>query len=197
MRKERWLRRWARYAIPVLALFVGSEMYGEGLGGVWSGNLQITPQVKLKMVFNISEPGHEPPVITMDSPDQGAYGIPAEVNYLSADSVSLSVSSIRMTFAGSLKDGVLSGTFTQGPLTLPLSLEPGQTEAKRPQTPVPPFPYETEDVSIANNESPGVTLSGTLTVPPGANSGTSLVVMVTGSGLQNRDEEVFGHRAGA
>ena len=70
-------------------------------------------------------------------------------------------------------------------------------ERRRPQTPCPPYPYSTEEVSFLN-AADSVLLAGTLTFPEGYTprraAATPVVVMVTGSGLQNRDEEVFGHR---
>ncbi len=71
-----------------------------------------------------------------------------------------------------------------------------QTELKksnRPQTPVPPFPYKTEEVVI-NNETGGASLAGTLTLPENTDNSTPIVIMVTGSGQQNRDEELFEHK---
>ncbi len=178
-------------ALSMAMTFTG--ICAEGTGGTWNGELAVTPQVKLNLVFHISEPGAEPAVITMDSPDQGAYGLPTEVQYLSADSVSLAVPTIHMSFSGSLDGGKLKGTFTQGGLKLPLELAPGDVALNRPQTPVPPFPYRTENLTIENPDA-HVTLAGTLTIPDGAAKSTPLVVMVTGSGLQNRDEELFGHK---
>lgn len=63
---------------------------------------------------------------------------------------------------------------------------------RRPQTPRPPFPYSTEDVTFTN-DSAHATLAGTLTMPHGKEH-PPVVLMVTGSGLQNRDEELMGHR---
>ena len=83
------------------------------------------------------------------------------------------------------------GTFTQNGLSLPMTLTPGSPKAIRPQTPVPPFPYSTEEVAFSNG---GITLNGTLTLPANCNKNTKVVLMVTGSGQQNRDEEVFDHK---
>jgi fermentation-respiration switch protein FrsA (DUF1100 family) len=68
--------------------------------------------------------------------------------------------------------------------------EPVDLRAKRPQLPKPPFPYLEEAVSYSNGE---VTLAGTLTLPPGAGPFPALL-LVSGSGAQDRNSEVFGHR---
>ena len=65
-----------------------------------------------------------------------------------------------------------------------------QSQYNRPQTPVPPYPYDTLEY-VVNNTKANVQLSGTLTMP---NNPKAVIVMATGSGSQNRDEEMFGHR---
>jgi fermentation-respiration switch protein FrsA (DUF1100 family) len=87
-------------------------------------------------------------------------------------------------------DGELRGTFVQGLTALPLTLKQGSLVRRRPQTPQPPYPYETEEVTFTNDKA-GATLVGTLTVPADAKC---VLLMVTGSGAQNRDEEVFEHK---
>lgn len=158
----------------------------------WHGTLQVTPQVKMRIVLNLSDA--TPPVVTLDSPDQGAYGIECELRHISNDSISVAVPSLMVTYDGHITNSGIDGTFRQGGLSLPLSLISGKEELRRPQNPQPPFPYSEEEVSIVNDSAPGVTLAGTLTVPQNVSSATPLVVMVTGSGLQNRDEELMGHR---
>lgn len=159
----------------------------QNLIGEWSGQLNVSPQMSLKLVFRISVDS----TITMDSPDQGAYGIPTETVYLSNDSISVRVSKLMMSYTGHLTDNTIYGTFKQGAVELPLTLTLGEEKARRPQTPVAPFPYTTEEVKIAHDD---VTLAGTLTIPENASTQTPIVVMVTGSGQQNRDEEMFEHK---
>lgn len=166
---------------------------GRLISGPWHGSIKVTPQVSLRVVFNIDAEESTHPSVTLDSPDQNAYGIPGEVNYLSEDSVNISVRSIGLTFAGRLEDGVLAGKFRQGMMTAALALKPGTEKRNRPQTPVPPYPYVEKEVRFENRID-GVTLAGTLVLPEGYSPDRPAVVMVTGSGLQNRDEEVFGHR---
>lgn len=164
----------------------------------WSGDLMLSPQNSLKIVLNLTEEENGKYSVTLDSPEQGAYGIPGVVNYLTADSLDISVPSLTVRYAATLKntpEGAWAmGDFKQGMLSLPLVMLPGGiTKPIRPQTPQPPFPYQTKEVSFENPEG-GSKLSGTLTIPANAYEGTPVVLMVTGSGLQNRDEEIFDHK---
>lgn len=73
-----------------------------------------------------------------------------------------------------------------------------QDAPRRPQEPIPPFPYRSEEVAFENTAA-GITLAGTLTMPAESenkdeNKGFAAVVLLSGSGVQNRDEEIFGHR---
>ena len=165
----------------------------DDISGAWHGTLKITPQVELKIVFNFKTGEDGKPSVTLDSPDQGAYGIAGEVNFISADSANVTVSRIGLTFTGRKQDGKLIGKCTQGAMSTDLELSPGIVKLKRPQTPKPPYPYTTKEVRF-NNLSDDVTLAGTLALPEGFNETTPAIVMITGSGLQNRDEEIYGHK---
>lgn len=100
---------------------------------------------------------------------------------------------IAASFAGGLRAGQINGIFKQGSIELPLELVPGEGKRNRPQTPQAPFPYIIKEVTFANPAADAV-LAGTLTLPEGLGADTPVVLMVTGSGLQNRDEELFEHR---
>lgn len=170
------------------ALFAFSLAASDYIDGTWSGKLQLGAQRALKLVFHISASDS---TMTMDSPDQGVKGIECEVLYLSDDSVSCRVAKMMMSYRGTLADGVIEGTFRQGAYNFPLTLHRGEDKAIRPQTPVPPFPYSVESVTVANDS---VSLSGTLCVPQNSTAATPVVLLVSGSGLQNRDEELFEHK---
>lgn len=163
------------------------------ISGAWCGSLKINPQVELKIVFNFKVGEDGKPSVTLDSPDQGAYGIAGEVNFISSDSVNVAVRRIGLTFAGRKHDGKLIGKCSQGAMSTNIELSPGTVELNRPQTPKPPYPYTTKEVQISN-PTDNVTLAGTLTLPEGYTNVTPAIIMVTGSGLQNRDEEIFGHK---
>ena len=125
----------------------------------------------------------------MDSPDQGVKGIPTSLTYCSDDSVAIFIPMIGASFNGLISENKISGTFKQSGYEFPLILEPEQSEEnRRPQTPHPPYPYEEQPVEIAIN---GAVLDGTLSLPENPKAA---VVFVTGSGPQNRDEEIFEHK---
>ena len=163
------------------------------LQGAWTGTLTPAPNVDLKLVFYIGE-GDGKPTFKLDSPSQGAFGIPGTVEYLGADSLSVAIPAIGLSYSGRLAGGRIEGTMRQSGVSFALSLEPQSPDAlSRPQNPKPPFPYTTQEVSV-ENPAGGSVLAGTLTLPDGADLSTPVLVMVTGSGPQNRDEELFNHK---
>ncbi len=164
------------------------------LVGSWTGKLNVGP-VSLTLVLHLEQADGYVKV-ALDSPDQGAKGIPATKEYLTDDSLAVKVEQIGMTYRARLRDGKLDGIFSQNGFSTSLVMTKGEaSEAKRPQTPQPPFPYETEEVTFTN-DTDGATLAGTLTWPLGYDRKQKpiVVLLVTGSGQQNRDEELFQHK---
>lgn len=111
---------------------------------------------------------------TFDSRDQGATGIPTDSVRIVGDTLSLRVPSASGGFRGTLSpvgDGAITGQWSQGPGSLPLVLRrrTGPEENTRPQHPVAPFPYRSEDVRFANGAA-GIELAGTLTLQPPSTS---------------------------
>ena len=153
--------------------------------GTWNGELNVMGN-KVPLVFNFSTNG-----CTIDSPSQGVNGIQAEKTVKDDGTISVKVGMIGATFEGKMTDGEIKGTYVQNGFPLPLTLKPGKLVVKRPQTPVPPFPYKEENVSFTNAQ---YTFNGTLTLPENYSKNTPVVLMVTGSGQQNRDEELFSHK---
>ena len=153
--------------------------------GTWNGELNVMGN-KVPLVFNFSTNG-----CTIDSPSQGVNGIQAEKTVKDDGTISVKVGMIGATFEGKMTDGEIKGTYVQNGFPLPLTLKPGKLVVKRPQTPVPPFPYKEESVSFTNAQ---YTFNGTLTLPENYTKNTPVVLMVTGSGQQNRDEELFSHK---
>lgn len=179
--------------ISLIAAALCSSVWGQSsFYGPWSGSLEIGP-TSLSVVLNFIEGADGAAECTLDSPDQGAFGIKGRVDNINDFSVKISFPTIMAEYSGMLFRGELKGTFRQNGLELPLNLKMGVSKPSRPQTPQPPFPYDVREVSFSNVEA-GATLSGTLTVPQGAGSGITAVIMVSGSGQQNRDEEIFEHR---
>ena len=165
--------------------------------GNWSGEMTIGTD-KLHIGFNIllSNDGNQ--ACTMDVPEQGANNIPVEIIKNDTDSLSLSITALRATYKGrkNSEENIL-GQFFQNGMSFPLNLHPGKFEPTRPQTPNPPYPYATEEI-VFKNDAEGAELSGTLTYPITyvyqAKGTVPVVLMVSGSGGQNRNEEVFNHK---
>lgn len=160
--------------------------------GDWMGKLNLGPQ-SLTIVLHVNCNAQGEVKCTLDSPDQGAKGIAVETDYCSSDSISVSIASLALSFQGKLKGDEIVGTFIQGQ-SFPLILKRGEEKLNRPQNPVAPYPYKTEEVAF-KNVADGATLVGTLSYPVGYKKGkTPVVLMVTGSGQENRDEEIFDHK---
>ncbi|MBR4977851.1 MAG: alpha/beta hydrolase [Bacteroidales bacterium] len=153
--------------------------------GTWSGKLDVQG-IKLSLVFHLDE---ENP--TADSPDQGAKGIPIQVERKAFGGITIKIPSLGASYEGIYTIQKIAGTFRQAGLSLPLTLIPGEDKPNRPQTPQGPFPYTTEEVTFMNGNIP---LNGTLVLPEGYSRTTPALIMVTGSGLQNRDEEIYDHK---
>ncbi|UCC24112.1 MAG: alpha/beta fold hydrolase [Gemmatimonadales bacterium] len=183
-----------------------AQAEAERWAGDWRGTLQAGPQ-ELPIIFHIAA-GDEGLTATMDSPAQGAYGIPMDGVDTAGDSLTLTLSAAQARYDGVMQeDGSIHGTWTQGPASLPLNLDradPG-TEvegsdpsavipdpATRPQTPHPPFPYRAEEVEVPHLEEE-FSLAGTLTLPEGEGPFPG-AVLVSGSGPQDRDETLLGHK---
>lgn len=154
--------------------------------GAWAGNLDIQG-MKLPLVFHFSAEG-----CTMDSPKQGAKGIKANWTKSDDGKVDVRIPIINASYEGQYDGSRIAGTFKQNGIALPLTLTPDASKPLiRPQTPVPPFPYATEEVTFRNGE---IELHGTLALPDKYTAETPVMVMVTGSGVQDRDEQILEHK---
>jgi pimeloyl-ACP methyl ester carboxylesterase len=164
--------------------------------GSWIGTLTV-PGAELRILFHIAESEDGTLTATMDSPDQGATGIPVSTVKLSAGHVTLVSAAVGGEFEGDLsEDGSqIVGEWRQSGATLPLTVTRTEEEVEgppRPQEPEPPFPYDSEEV-VYSNALGGNQLAGTLTTPRGDGPHPA-VVFISGSGPQDRDETVMGHR---
>lgn len=178
------------------AFLMALSVQAQSVDGSWTGKLSVGG-TQLTIVLNITKGADGKFACTLDSPDQGVKGIPADITVTDGTKVKVSIANLMATYEGEVKDGEMKGTFTQGGMPFTLNLKPGTVKLNRPQTPVEPYPYATKDVKI-DNKADNVSLGATLTYPLGYEKmdkkDVPVVVMVTGSGLQNRDEEVFGHK---
>ncbi len=173
--------------------FMLSPISVYGLTGSWRGDLNLG-QMKIPLVLNFTEAPSGETQCTMDSPSQGAKGIPTEVVFCSADSIALTCNAIGASYTGKISADAIKGHFKQRGYGFTLDLTPaGSIEERRPQTPKPPFPYSVVDTTFTAPD--GAVMSATLTIPLNADSRKMpAVVMVTGSGPQNRDEEYCDHK---
>ena len=179
-------------AIVVIA-FTVLNSFGQDITGQWNGALKVQG-MQLRIVFNITKTvdGYSS---TMDSPDQGAKGIPVTFTSFVNSKLTLEISNAKIEYSGELKDKTIEGTFKQSGMQLPLNLSREQIEkqvVKRSQEPGRPYPYYSEDVTFQNFKA-NITLAGTLTLPK-KEGNFPAVILITGSGPQNRDEELLGHK---
>ncbi len=162
--------------------------------GQWNGVLKIQG-MQLRLVFNISKTatGY---TSTMDSPDQGAKDIPTSSTSFENNLLNIKIEKAKIEYVGTLgKDNIIFGNFSQAGQTFSMDLSHDKieiVEAKRPQNPIEPYPYYSEEVTFKNKKA-GVTLSGTLTLPK-KEGVYPVVILISGSGPQNRDEELLGHK---
>lgn len=179
-------------AVVAMLLMAAGEAYG--LTGAWRGELPVG-QMKLPLVFSFTEDAAGQTHCTLASPSQGVEGLPCEVEMSPGNAVSLTCSAIGASYKGNITTGLIVGTFSQRGYSFPLVLSPeSPVEDRRPQTPRPPFPYQTIDTTFTAPD--GAVMAATLTLPASIAPGAKVpaVVMVTGSGPQNRDEEIFEHK---
>lgn len=163
--------------------------------GTWLGTLTADGE-STRMVFNLSRGPDRAYAGTMDLPDQGLIGQPIDEVTVDGSHVVLALTAVQASYTGTMSaDGLsLEGTVAVPGTLYPLRVEkqPGPLDYRRPQDPVPPFPYRSRDVTFVNSEA-GVTLAGTLTWPEGPGP-FKTVVLISGSGAQNRNSELANHR---
>lgn len=179
--------------ILLVTLLISSTSTAQDIAGQWNGLLKIQG-IQLRVVFNVvqTENGFSS---TMDSPDQGAKGIPVTNTTFENPKIKFEVTNANIEYEGVFSGDEIKGTFKQNGLEIPMNLSRKTIEkeiVKRPQEPVKPYPYYSEDV-VFKNAKANVSLSGTLTLPK-KDGIFPVVILITGSGPQNRDEELFEHK---
>ena len=159
--------------------------------GTWEGKLNVG--VDLRIAFTISKDANNNITALLDCPDQGLKDVKTNAVVMT-DSIVIDIRQFKASYSGKLKnDNTIVGTFNQG-ASFPLSLKKVEkiTETIRPQTPVPPFQYKVEELTYSNPDG-SVTYGATLTIP-GGKGPFPAALLLTGSGQQNRDEEIGGHK---
>ena len=167
-----------------------------GVEGNWQGALEVSA-FKLRLVLKISKTPDGKLTATVDSLDQSAKDLAVDTITFQDGTLKFEMKALGASYVGTLsKDGQeLTGQFTQGgvlPLDFKRVTDASELELKRPQTPKKPYPYTEEEVSYENKQDQ-VKLAATLTLPPG-NGPFPAVVLITGSGPQDRNEALLGHQ---
>jgi uncharacterized protein len=170
--------------------------YAQGIAGTWYGNLQVQGAV-LPLVFHVTQAG-DGYSATMDSPNQGARGLKASNTTFANNQLVIEAAQFGMKYTGTyLPDSnKVNGTFSQGGIQLPLVLTSKAVSAVLPARPQDPksYPYKQQEITFHNTKA-NIRLAGTLTLPA-TGKFSKVVVLLSGSGPQNRNEEVeqFNHR---
>ena len=160
--------------------------------GDWQGVLD-AGAVKLRIVLHFK--ANEKNLIgAMDSPDQGANGIPIDSVTFENSTLKFVMSRLGASYEGALNGEEIIGKFSQGGVVLPLNLKRRAASAppKRPQNPVKPYPYDEQEIEF-ENKSANIKLAGTLTLPR-TKTPFPVVVLISGSGPQDRNESLLGHQ---
>jgi pimeloyl-ACP methyl ester carboxylesterase len=166
--------------------------------GAWMGALDVPPGIKLRVVFHVATSG-DGLTATMDSLDQNASGIPVSKVTRNGSTIVFDMPNIGGRFEGQLDNNAatIAGTWSQGgnsfPLTLTRVKDISVLQLSRPQEPKRPYPYRDEDVAYENPAAAGIKLAATLTLPNGKGPFPA-AVLITGSGPQDRDEAIMGHK---
>lgn len=166
-----------------------------GVEEIWEGVLKVGA-VELRLLFRLFKQMDGSYAGVMDSPDQGIKGLVLDEVTFKEDTLRLEFKSAKMVYEGQRsKDGAeITGKLNQVGQSFPLTLKrvAKLKEAKRPQMPQRPYPYQEIEVSY-ENKTAGIKLAGTLTLPQGKGPFPA-ALLITGSGAQDRDETIFGHK---
>lgn len=182
-----------KYFTAFALLITVFNLKAQDITGRWNGVLKV-PGMEMRVVINIEKNG-DSYNSTMDSPDQQVKGIAITKTTFIPPKLMLEIATAKIEFEGELKGEVIEGTFKQSGQKFPLQLTRKEIAVKqlnRPQEPKPPFSYYTEEV-VFKNEKANIVLAGTLSLPS-KDGNFPVVVLITGSGPQTRDEEVVGHK---
>ena len=183
-----------KFIIVLFLLISSTVIVAQDVTGDWYGIL-VANGVKLRIVYHIKNDGKL--TATMDSPDQKANGIPISDVTFQNSVLTLSAKNLGFSYTGKVNKtfSKVTGEFKQSGMKFNLDLQRKPVKIKkpkRPQEPKAPFPYYSEDIKFFNSED-NVELAGTITLPD-TNGKYPAVVLISGSGPQNRDSEVFGHK---
>jgi hypothetical protein len=176
------------FTSPARPVFVGQEE-------LWEGTLNVGA-AKLRLMIHLGKTAEGQTAATLDSIDQGQKGLPFDSVAVQEEKITLEAKNLQLVIEGTFdaERKALSATFRQAGQKFPIVFNRVEKEPElaRPQTPKGPFPYDVHEVQY-ENPAGNVTLAGTLTVPKGAGPHPA-AVLISGSGAQDRDETLFGHK---
>ena len=179
-----------------MALLIGISLSAQNIVGDWHGEFS-AGKVNVGFVFTLEENAGQLTGI-MAIPARNINNLKAKATTFENGQLLIDGSNFGWQYKASYNEaeGVFKGTFKEGLNTLPLNLERGRGEVvertKRPQEPTGELPYKAEEV-VFQNETAGIKLAGTLTLPANVDK-APVAILITGSGPQNRDEEIFDHK---
>jgi pimeloyl-ACP methyl ester carboxylesterase len=177
------------------AKIAGVQVRPGGDEEIYEGTLKNEP-ADVRLVFHLFKQPDGGYTGTLDSPGQGVKGLAFDAVSIKDGAVRVEIGMGKVVFEGKRrKDGKeIAGTFKQAGQSFPLTLKrvARVTELSRPQTPRKPYPYDEIEVAYENKVQ-GIKLAGSLTVPRGKGPFPA-VLLITGSGPQDRDETILGHK---
>ena len=180
-----------KFLFAVFLLLTAASLKAEDITGSWQGVLEIQ-HTRLRIVFHINQ-NDSTLSSTMDSPDQGAFGLPTTRSSFRDNKLEIVATGLGLFYQGTLQGDSIAGTFNQGGIPFPLVLNRLEKPLfNRPQMPLEPLPYLSEEVSISNADET-ISLSGTLTLPDSTGLFPA-ILLIAGSGPNDRDETLFGHK---
>lgn len=179
------------FSVFVFTFLVSIGLFSQEVSGKWYGKLNVQ-NTSLRIHFTIKKDSLSY-TTTMDSPDQGAFGIPTDKTNVTDGKIAVFINAMMINYKGKIKKDSIIGVFTQNGQSFPLNLSKNKIEAseqkRRPQDPKEPFPYLVKSVSFVNKEANNIKFSGTLTIPKNSKN-PPVVILISGSGPQDRNEEI-------
>jgi alpha/beta superfamily hydrolase len=178
--------------LAIFALCSGQAFAQHSINGIWEGRLKL--DIELRLVFHFSTDSNGKWTAVLNSPDQSPKDIACSGVSIYGDSIRVDVASVGGHYLGKIfNDSLITGAWSQGGnFQLDLHKVDKVSELLRPQTPKPPFSYRSEEVEY-DNAGKTIHYGATITTPPGKGPFPALV-MITGSGQQDRNEEISGHQ---
>lgn len=181
-------------SILIITFLIAINVTAQDINGQWNGILKVQG-TQLRVVFNLTQTENGLSA-TLDSPDQGAKGIPTTSSSFENSILRITIANLTIEYEGTLgSDNIIVGNFKQAGQSFPMNLSKEIAEKEkllRPQEPTKPYAYHTEEVTFKNKKA-GISLAGTLSLPK-KEGVFPVVILISGSGPQNRDEELMEHK---